>query len=65
MSEQIRIKYYVRTDMVGSTCEDVLEMPRSEWEAMSEQDREEMMRELAFNSMDWGYREIPTGESEA
>jgi|TARA_B100001057_G_scaffold431904_1_gene459701 hypothetical protein len=63
MSEQIRIKYYVRTDMVGSTCEDVLEMPRAEWEAMSEREREEMMKECAFNSMEWGFYEIPTDKT--
>lgn len=61
MSDRIRIRYYVRTDMVGSTCEDYLEMPRAEWEAMSEKEKEEEMKEHAFNYMEWGFNEVPAG----
>ncbi len=59
MSDRIRIRYYVRTDIVGSTCEDYVEMSRSEWEAMSEKEKEKEMKEHAFNFMEWGFNEVP------
>jgi len=65
MSGTVKIKYYVRTDIVGSTCEDTEEFDRAEWEAMSEKEKEDAMRELAFNSMEWGFREIPEGSEDA
>lgn len=62
MSDTVRIRYYVRTDMVGSMCEDHIEMPRSEWEAMSEKEKDEEMKEYAFNHMEWGYNEVEAGK---
>lgn len=59
MSEQtIKIKFFVSTDCVGSKCEDVIEMPKEEWETASPQERDEMMRDYAFNFVEWGYKEV-------
>lgn len=35
-----------------------LGMTDEEWDAMSDEERDEMMREIAFDRSDWGYREI-------
>jgi len=55
VSDTVRIRYYVRTDMVGSMCEDYVEMPREEWEAMTPKEQEAEMKEHAFNHMEWGF----------
>lgn len=33
-----------------------------EWDSMTEQERDEFMREIAFEQSDWGYAEIDTDE---
>lgn len=57
-NETVRIRYYIRTDKVGSKCSDVLEVDGEEWASMSEDEREELMKEAAFNHMEWGYRVV-------
>lgn len=34
-----------------------------QWDAMSEKDREDVMRDVAFNRSDWGFRELQQGEN--
>ncbi len=57
MSDKIKIEYNIKTDIHGSDCSDVLEFDRKEWEAMSESEREEIMRDAAFERVEWDYRE--------
>lgn len=52
-----RIKITIRTNKVGSLCEDILEFEDEEWEGMSEKEREEVCRSAAFDMMEWNYRE--------
>lgn len=62
MTEPVRVKFYIRTDAIGSECEDVIEFSREEWDAMSEQEREEEMKEYAFNHMEWGFKVVSAEE---
>lgn len=58
MSEIVRVVGKVRTNRVGSECEFEAEFERDEWEGMSEDEREEAMREAMWDSgqVDWDYR---------
>ena len=58
MSGTVTIHYWIRTDKQGSECADTLEMDKAEWESMTEQEQEEYMREVAFDSMEWNYGEV-------
>ncbi|WP_166256292.1 DUF7167 family protein [Marinobacter salicampi] len=62
MTDRVRIKYYIETDKTGSRCEDFVEFPRSEWEAMTREQQEQEMKEHAFNWMEWGFSEAPAEE---
>lgn len=47
MNDVVRIKLYVDTGFYGAKHEDVYEHPRSEWNEMTQQEREELLEELA------------------
>lgn len=49
-----KIRAWIRTSKVGSKCEDVIEVP----EGISDNDLEELARDVAFNYMEWGYEDI-------
>lgn len=50
-----RIRYWIATNINGSKCEDVLEIDDADWENMTEDAREEMMQDAAFQYLDWGW----------
>lgn len=52
----IRVKVWIETDKVGSKCIDYLEYDEEEWESMSERERDEDCREVAFQMGEWGYQ---------
>lgn len=58
MGEQIKIKVWIRTNKVGSKCEDTIEFDKEDWESMSDDEKEEVCRDTAFNMGDWGFEEI-------
>lgn len=60
MSEQdiVRIRVHIGTNKVGSECTDELDFEREVWEAMSEEERDEICRDAAFNCMEWGWVEL-------
>lgn len=64
MSNTVKVKYYIETDKVTSRCEGVVEFDRAAWEAMTEQEKEAEMREEAFNSMEWGFKELEPGDED-
>lgn len=35
-----------------------LGLSEEEWKNMSEESKEEMMKDIAFNTLDWGFKEI-------
>jgi predicted Fe-S protein YdhL (DUF1289 family) len=43
---------------------DELGIEDEEWDSMSEEEREDVMREIAWDRMDWGFQEIQEGEEE-
>jgi hypothetical protein len=55
MSETITVRVYVRTNKIGSECDTELEFDRDEWEAMSEQEREDACRDAVWNMAEWNY----------
>ena len=58
MSDTIKIKLYIDTGFAGCKHEDVAEVDRAEWEAMSDEDREKHLQEEArdflANHIDYG-----------
>lgn len=39
----------------GTTTLDELGLTEEEWHAMSDEDRENLMRDIALDRLDWGY----------
>ena len=58
MNETVKIRVYISTNMVGSECSDIVEFEREEWDAMSDSYRENVLRDTAFNYMEWGWEEL-------
>jgi len=65
MSDTIKIEYSIRTSKQGSECGDIVEMDRAEWDAMNENEREEIMRDAAFNHVEWCFWEKSQNTTEA
>jgi len=53
-----KFEVFIQTNKVGSRCADIVEFEDEEWEDMSESEREETMKEIAFNYLDWGFKEL-------
>lgn len=51
----LKIKVFIRTDKVGSKCEDSFTIDNDEWQQMGEEEQQKMCREVAFNMGEWGY----------
>ena len=63
MSDTIKIKIWVSTNMVGSKCERTIEVDAEEWKEMSESERDDYIHEEIFvNSfmVEWGYKIVCT-----
>ncbi len=58
MSETIKVKYFIQTDMVGSRCEGTIEIEREIWESMTAEQQEAEVKEYAFGYLDWGFEEV-------
>ena len=58
MNETVKIRVWISTNKIGSECSDVVEFGREEWEAMSDSDKEDLLRDTAFNYMEWGWEEL-------
>jgi hypothetical protein len=61
-NDTVKIRYWIRTDNVGSQCSNVEEIDREIWEGMTDQQKENWMQEAAFNHMEWGWLELEEGE---
>jgi len=55
MSETVKIKVKIKTGVVGSECTDTLEIDRKVWDAMTEDQREDAAREVAFSMAEWNW----------
>ena len=51
------IKFWIQTDRQGSLCEDSFQIDDEEWGNLSEEEKEEMCRDAAFNYLEWGWSE--------
>lgn len=58
MTDMVRVRVWMRTNKVGSKCDDVAEFTREEWAQMDDDDKENALRDVAFNMGDWGWEEI-------
>lgn len=47
MTDTVRVRMYVRTGFAGANHEDYLDVPRSEWAAMSEREQDEYLNTCA------------------
>jgi predicted DNA binding CopG/RHH family protein len=62
MTDMVKITYFIATDKAGSRCSGVEEFDRDEWEAMTDAEQEAAMREVAFEHLDWSYKEADSHE---
>lgn len=44
---------------------DELGVTSEQWDAMTLEQREDMMRDIAFNNSDWGFRELEPSEQDS
>lgn len=59
----MRVKYWIKTDKMGSKCQDTVEFDDDEWNSMTDEDREAAVKEIAFGHLDWGFEsEQPESE---
>lgn len=58
MSDTVKIRVWLRTDKVGSKCEEIVEFEGDDWESLSDHERDEECREIAFGMGEWGYEEV-------
>jgi len=58
MSNNVKILVSVRTDKVGSECQDTVEFERADWEVMSQEEREDALREVVWNMAEWNWKEV-------
>lgn len=59
MSNTVTVEVFIQTNKIGSKCTDTIEFDREEWDAMSEEKRDEACRDVAFNMGEWGWKEKP------
>ena len=56
-TREMVIKFWIQTDRQGSLCEDSFQIDDEEWGNLSEEEKEEMCRDAAFNYLEWGWSE--------
>lgn len=55
MSDTVKVTVRISTNKVGSECKDEIEFDREEWDAMTDDQKDEVCQEVAFNYMEWGW----------
>lgn len=55
MSDFIKVKVYISTQKVGSECADEFDIEKDYWESLSEDEKEDMCKEVAFSMMEWNF----------
>lgn len=55
MRETVKVKVFLRTNKVGSKCEETLEFFCEEWEQMTDDEKEAACLDAAFNMGEWGW----------
>lgn len=60
----VRVFFHVSTSVVGSECEDVIEIKREDWEKMSKEERSELLFETAMDHVEWYFYEVDSDGKE-
>jgi len=55
----VKIRVWIATNRVGSRVEDTVEVDAAAWAAMSEDEREALCMDVAFEMVDWGFEKAP------
>lgn len=58
MADTVKIRVSISTNNVGSECVDEVEFDRAVWESMSDEEKDEECREIAFNNIEWHWTEL-------
>lgn len=56
MGDTVKVKVWVHTNKIGSECHDIVEFDREEWESMTDDEKDDICKDAAFNNMDWGWK---------
>ena len=57
-NDTVKIGYSIRTNKIGSECKGVVEVSREEWDSMTDDQKEALMREHAFEYIEWNWKEV-------
>jgi hypothetical protein len=52
---EVILRYWIQTDKIGSKIINEMEVDDEDWQSMSEDEREELARDAAFERMEWGW----------
>ncbi|NIT54866.1 MAG: hypothetical protein GWN00_01060 [Aliifodinibius sp.] len=58
MSDDIKIKVWVQSGLHNSKRETVVTEDRETWEEMSDEERDEAMKEIMFTMIVWDYESL-------
>ena len=56
--EVVKVKYRISTDNAGSECSDIVEIDKEYWDSLSDDGKEAEVKEVAFQHLDWSYKEV-------
>ena len=57
-----RVRVWIRTDKVGSECDDIIDVPGAELEDEDEFEKE--VQEIVFQWIDWGFEILKDEETD-
>lgn len=57
MADIVKITVFIQTNKVGSRCKATIEFDREEWDSMTDEEKEDACRDVAFNMGEWGWNE--------
>ena len=58
-SNYVEVEVWCSIGLAGCEIVEPILVPREEWESMSEKDKEEYCKDVAFESFEWGWNEVP------
>ena len=58
LSDYIEVEVWCSIGLVGCKLKQRVTVDREEWEEMSDMDKEDYCRDIAFESFEWGWNEV-------
>ena len=58
-TEMLIINYFIETRKVGSRCSGCFEIDADDWNAMSDEEKDEEAKQWAFEEIEWSYEVAP------